>query len=71
MPVQGTPGELRLVLLMCLARPRATRYEWPGLRSTLVWWQTASMRRCVDARGDFSCVREMLVVVVVLLVSGG
>ena len=71
MPVQGTPGELRLVLLMCLARPHAMRSEWPGPRSMLAWWQIASMRRCMEVRGDFSCVREMLVVEVMLLVSGG
>ena len=65
MPVRGTPGELRLVLLTCLAHPHATRSEWPGPRSTPIWWQIASMRRCVEARGDFSCVREMLVVEVV------
>ena len=70
MPVWGTPGELRLVLLMCLARPHATRSEWPGPHSMLLWWQIASMRRCVEAQCDFSCVREM-VVEVVLLVSGG
>ena len=50
MPVQGTHGELRLVLLMCLARPCATPFEWHVI---------------------FSCVREMLVVEVVLLMSGG
>ena len=65
MPVQGTPGKLRLVLLTCLTRPLAKWSEWPGWRSTLVWWQIASMQRCVEARGDFSCVREMLVVEVV------
>ena len=65
MPVWGTPGKLRLVLLTCFARPRATLSEWPGPRSMLVWWQIASMRWCVEAWGDFSCVREMLLVKVV------
>ena len=70
MPVWGTPGELRLVLLTCLARPRATWSEWPRLHSTLVWWQIASMQRCMEVRSDF-CVREVFVIEVVLLVSGG
>ena len=65
MPIRGTPGNLRLVLLTCLAHPRNTWSEWPGLHSTPGWWQIASMQRCVKVRGDFSCVREMMVVEVV------
>ena len=71
MPAQGTLSELGLELLTCLIRPCATRSEWPGPRSTLVWWQIASMWRCVEAQGDFSCVWEMFGVEVVLLVIRG
>ena len=65
MPIRGTPGELRLVLFTCFAHPYATQSELPRPRSTSVWWQTASMQRCVEAQGDFSCVWEMLVIEVV------
>ena len=30
MPTRGIPSDMRLALLTCLARPRATRSEWPG-----------------------------------------
>ena len=65
MPVQGTTDKQRLVLLTCLARPHAMQLEWPWPRNMLVCWQIASMRRCVYAQGDFSCVWEMLIVEVV------
>ena len=67
MPVRGTPAELRLGLLTCLACLYATRSEWPGPLSTPVWRQIALMRMCVEARGDFSCVQKTLVVEVVSL----
>jgi len=61
MLVRGTPSKPRLVLLTCLAYPSTTLSKWPGPCSMLVWWQIGSMWRCVEAQGDFSCVREMLV----------
>ena len=49
MPVRGTPGELRLVLLTCLARPHAKRSERPGPRSTPIWWHTLCVQNIGNA----------------------
>ena len=58
----GHPGEMRLMMLTCLASPRITQSEWPGPCSTPLFGGELYRWRWEAAQDDFSRVREMLVV---------